>query len=249
MNGMKRGLDVLDVVAERGPMTVDAIADAVALPLSTTYRYVRTLSTLGYLRGSAGQYDVGIAMLGLLRRADTTAALSRHALPLLVELTLRVEEAVLLTVPVGWTAKCVASVEPRRPVRLSDRRGIALPLHAGASARPLLAHLPGRVVEEYLRFIGSAAGGRDPVELRRQLAEIRRTGVCVTVGELDDGIGIGVPVFTDREVAACLSVAGHRTRFPGPRIREAVTLLRHTADAVERTWSGASPAALAATDG
>jgi DNA-binding IclR family transcriptional regulator len=245
MNGMKRGFDILDVVAERGPLTVEVIADAVALPLSTTYRYVRMLSTLGYLRGHAGRYDLGLAMLGLLRRADVDAAMGRLASPLLLDLTLQVEETVLLTVPVGWTARCVESVEPRRPVRLSYRRGVALPLHAGASAKPLLAYMPGRTVEEYLRYV-ALSGGKGLAELRRQLAEIRRTGICVTFGELDhDSIGIGVPVFTDGQVAACLSIAGHRTRFPGPRIREAATLLRRKANAVERMWSESAPVALA----
>ena len=82
MSGMKRGLEILDAVAERGPMTVEAIADAVALPLSTTYRYIRTLRALDYLTASGSRYDVGPGMLGMLRRADTGAVLGRLALPL-----------------------------------------------------------------------------------------------------------------------------------------------------------------------
>lgn len=244
MSGMKRGLQILDAVAERGPMTVESIAEAVALPLSTTYRYVGTLRTLGYLTASSGRYDVGTAMLGMLRRGSVEAVMGRLASPLLVDLAVQTGETVMLTVPIGWTATCVESVEPRRPVRLSYRRGVALPLHAGASAKPLLAHMPGRLVEEYLRFVaptGLPPGARTWDGLHRQLNEIRRTGVCVTLGEMDpDSIGIGVPVFTEQQVSACLSLAGHRSRFPGRRIRETSELLRSTADAVERVWTGDS---------
>jgi DNA-binding IclR family transcriptional regulator len=242
MSGMKRGLQILDAVAERGPLPVDGIAEAVGLPLSTTYRYVGTLRSLGYLAATGGRYDVGTAMLGLLRRGSVEAAMGRLASPTLVDLAVQTGEVVLLTVPIGWTATCVESVEPRRPVRLSNRRGVALPLHVGAAAKPLLAHLPGRAVEDYLRFIapsGLRPGAHGWDSLHRQLAEIRRTGVCVTLGELDPGsIGIGVPVFTEQQLAACVSLAGPRSRFPGRRIREASELLRSAAEAVERAWTG-----------
>ncbi len=126
-------------------------------------------------------------------------------------------------------------------MRLSYRRGLALPLHVGASGKPLLAHLPARTVADYLRFVARnqpapGAGGRQALD--RQLAEIRRTGVCVTVGELEpDSIGLGVPVFTDRRIAGCLSLAGHRSRFPSDRIRAVSKQLQRAGDAVERAWA------------
>ncbi len=139
-------------------------------------------------------------------------------------------ETALLTVPVGWTAMCVESVEPRRPVRLSYRRGVALPMHAGASGKPLLAHLPGLQVQEYLRASGLTRFTTRSFtvdDLYRQLDQVRRTGVCVTVGELDpDQIGIGVPVRWDGQVAACLSVAGPRVELSRERVGQTVDLLR-----------------------
>jgi DNA-binding IclR family transcriptional regulator len=244
VNHVKRSLEILDVVAGRGPMTVEEIAAVTGLPLSTTYRYLRTLRGMGYLAPQDGAWDVGGELLGLLRRADLPAVLGRTAAPVLTDLAVRTEETVLLTVPDGWTARCVESVPPRRPVRLSYRRGVSLPLHAGASAKPLLAHLPGRTVDEYLRSVTLGGGNRDWTALRRQLAEIRATGVCVTHAELDpDSVGIGVPVFLDRQVVACVSLAGHRTRFPGARLRETADLLRAAAGTIERTWTrGTAPA-------
>jgi IclR family acetate operon transcriptional repressor len=103
MIGIERGLQVLGVVAERGPPTVDAIADTVGLPLSTAYRYVGTLYLLGYLSSAGGWYDVGARTLGLLRHSNVKAVLGRLATPILVDLAERTEETVLLTVPVGWT--------------------------------------------------------------------------------------------------------------------------------------------------
>jgi DNA-binding IclR family transcriptional regulator len=247
MGAIQRSMQILDAVAARGPMTVEMIAGAVDLPLSTTYRYVASLRTLGYLTPSGAGYDIGLAMLDLLR-VGVDAVLGRMAAPLMADLAIRTGDTVLLTVPVGWTASCVESIEPRRPAQLSYRRGVSLPLHAGASGKPLLAHLPGRTVQDYLRFL-APPGRRGWEGLESQLTEIRRTGISVTFGEIDpNSIGIGVPVFTDRQVTACLSVAGHRSRFPGKRIRESSELLRITADAIERAWT-ASPRSIPAAAG
>jgi DNA-binding IclR family transcriptional regulator len=97
------------------------------------------------------------------------------------------------------------------------------------------------MVEEYKRFVSAGTPrSRTWLGLEHQLAEIRRTGVCVTTGELDpDSIGIGVPVFTDQQVAACLSLAGPRTRFPVRRVRETAALLRSAANDLEERWTGA----------
>jgi DNA-binding IclR family transcriptional regulator len=239
MTGLERGLQVLGVAAEHGPLTVDAIADLVGLPVSTAYRYVAILRSLGYLSRADGRYDVGARTLGLLRRGNVEAAMGRLATPMLVDLAERTGETVLLTVPVGWTATCVASANPGGRVRPVHRPGAVAPLHIGASAKPLLAHLPDRIVGDYLRFIApTSAPGTGPEGLRRQLAEIRRTGVCVTVGEPEpDGLGIGVPVFSARRIAGCLSVTGHRSHFPGKQIMAAGRQLRQSAEAVERAWA------------
>jgi DNA-binding IclR family transcriptional regulator len=238
---MRRGLEILTVVCERGPVTAEKLAASVGIPLSTVYRYVGMLRSLGYLDLVDGHFDLGVRMLDLVRRTDVNKVLARLAFPLLVELVGRIGETALLTVPAGWAAICIESVEPRRPGRLSYRRGAALPLHAGASAKPLLAHLPGSALQEYLRYGGLTrftTGVASAETLYRQLDQIRQTGVCVTVGEVDpDSVGIGVPVFVDDHVAACLSVAGPRSRLPDYTIREAASVLRTMAIRLSKRWA------------
>lgn len=250
MSTLGRGLTVLAAVCEHGPANAEQLAASAGMPLSTLYRYVAMLRSLGYLDLVDGSFDLGARMLELLRRTDGNQVLARLAFPVLAEVAGRIGETALLTVPVGWAAICVESAQPHRPgppggdKQLSYRRGVALPLHAGASAKPLLAHLPAIAVREYLgngglaRFAAAVPDVPDVPALYRQLDQIRRTGVCVTVDEVDPGsVGIGVPVWWDAQVVACLSVAGPRTRLPDYTIREAVEVLRTMADRLSRRWS------------
>lgn len=74
-----RVMDLVHLVAERGPMTVYALAAATERPLSSTYRYVDTLRRAGYLEraaraGAAPRYELGPRAWQLLDalRARTT---------------------------------------------------------------------------------------------------------------------------------------------------------------------------------
>lgn len=242
MSTMERGLKVLATVCEQGPLTAEQLAVAADVPLSTVYRYVTVLRSLGYLDQVDGHLDLGVRTLELIRRTDPNQVLARLAFPILTEVASRVGETAILTVPVGWAAICIETVAPRRPQPVSYRRGVALPLHAGASAKPLLAHLPGGALQEYLGNGGLARFATavpNLPTLYRQLDQIRRTGVCVTVGELDpDSVGVGVPVWWDTQVAACLSIAGPRNRLPDYTVREVAGVLGTMAERLSRRWTG-----------
>jgi DNA-binding IclR family transcriptional regulator len=224
MTALDRGLAILDYVSAHGPTTAETIADGIGLPLSTTYRYLNLLRGQNYLADYEGHYDLGTRMLRLLRGGALNRCLAALAGPTMFELVAQVGETALLTVRDGWSATCIERVEPHRAVRLSFRRNVSLALHLGASAKPLLACMGPRFIDEYL---GSREPQSDTEQVRAQLAAIRRDGIAISCGELDrDAVAIGVPVFWDDEVAACLSVAGPQVRLNGRRLREAEALVR-----------------------
>ena len=227
MPALERGLDILAFVGTHGPTTAETISRDLDLPLSTVYRYMNALRDKGYLAPYDGLYDLGPNMMHLLHPSVMHRCLAHLANPVMSSLVVRIRETVLLTVLNGDSATCIEAIEPHRPVRLSFRRGVSLPLHAGASAKPLLAYMPGHLIEEYLlQHKPVGADGNDAERIRAQLRTIRRRGMSVTQGELDSGaLAIGVPIFWNREVAACLSVAGPRSRLPERKVREATALV------------------------
>ncbi|HEY2207596.1 MAG TPA: helix-turn-helix domain-containing protein, partial [Pseudonocardia sp.] len=54
-----RGLAIVEALVDRGSLRVEELAEVVDMPLSSVYRYVRTLREHGYLDEVAGAYSVG----------------------------------------------------------------------------------------------------------------------------------------------------------------------------------------------
>lgn len=216
MSSLERGLDVLLAVSEAAPCTVDEVARAVNLPLSTAYRYVKILRNLGYLEEDEYGVRGGRRLLQMALRTDSNRSLAQVADPVMQELIEVTGGSALLSVRVGMMALCIHTVQPRRHIRLSYELSTPQPLHAGASGKPLLAYAPPTLVEEIIasRLTTYTPATPDAVHLRRQLEMIRSTGYCLTVGELDEHVAaVGVPVFMGRTMLAALSVAGPVDRF------------------------------------
>src|SRR5690606_10048010 len=96
---------------------------------------------------------------------------------------------------------------------VSYERGRLMPLFHGAPSKTILAQLPSRrlanIVADVQAEQPNAGAAPDLDELRQELRQIRRSGYCITRGEVDRGIvGVAVPLQTTRRgVAASLSVA------------------------------------------
>jgi len=222
---LERGLNILSTLAEHGGARVDTLAADLDLPLSTTYRYMRTLVRAGYLDEVDGTYVPGGRLLRLARLSDRHDHLVRLAKPSLRRLAEATQETVLFTVRAGTLALCLDRVESLRPVRLSFDVGALRPLHAGASAKILLAFAPDAVVAEILHGRLESFTPRTPTAetLPGQLLQIRGARQAVTYGELDPhAVGLAVPVLLRDGVVYALSVAGPASRLTRPAVRAAL---------------------------
>ena len=227
MTSLERGLDILSHIAINGPTTADSIAEASGLPLSTTYRYIMSLRKGGYIADYEGHFDLGLRTLRMLRPQALQRCLAAISSPVMFDLVKKTDETTLLTVRDGWSATCIELAEPRRAVRFSFRRGVSLSLHKGASAKPLLANMDAGFIRRYLDARVGWDEGQDPSATWDELADVRAKGLAVTVSELDPGaLGVGVPVFWDGEIAACISVIGPSSRMPERRLRDIVGHVR-----------------------
>jgi hypothetical protein len=138
--------------------------------------------------------------------------------PILDELALTTRENALLVVREDLHSVCIAMRESPQPLRLFAQVGRHVPLHAGGAPKVLLAFAPEEVrraiVEGPLEgFTSTSITDRD--KLARTLAEIRRAGFTLSIGELDpDVFSMAAPVrdFTG-DVVAALSVAGPLSRL------------------------------------
>src|SRR5690606_28351397 len=124
-----------------------SLASRVGVPLSTTYRYLRSLRERGFVRETEGRYEPGPAALALLGRDTTQTRLAALAPLVLDGLVAELGETSLMLVRTGVQALCVARSDPDKDLRYWFGINELLPLHAGAGQRVLLAAAPDAVIE------------------------------------------------------------------------------------------------------
>jgi len=218
-------------------LSAQQIADGLKMSRSATYRYLQSLRSQGLLEEDAtrGLYRLGPRVLELARVARKGLGVSEVALPVMERLAATVDEAVLLTRRSANQVVCIERVESQHPVRLSYERGHVLPLHAGASAKVLLAFAPPGEVEALLegaaleQFTDSTV--TDPDLLLAELVDIRTRGFAFSDGEVDAGVrGVAAPILgSDGRVIAGLSVAGPAFRLSDDRVPQVVEAAREAA--------------------
>jgi DNA-binding IclR family transcriptional regulator len=211
---------VLAVLSAFGPahpsLTLSEISRRSGLTLTTAHRLVGELRDWGGLeRGADGRYTIGLRLLELGSLAPQGLQLRELALPYLDDLHVATRANIHLAVRDGRDVVYVESLRARGAVQVLSRLGGRWPLHATGTGQVLLAFTAGSVQDELIsgplrRFTADTI--TDPVELRRVLGEVRRTGVAVTENQLTPGaLAIAVPVRGPRdEVVAALGVTVER---------------------------------------
>jgi IclR family transcriptional regulator, acetate operon repressor len=177
-------LRVLEEVAARQPIGVGELARVLDLPKSSVQRALVTLNTAGWIRQASGEvtrWVMTTKALAVGGRASGDLGLRDAAVPIMEDLRRRTEETIHLTVPQERSVVLIERLETSKPVRISMSLGHALPLHASANGKAVLANSGSEVIgrllaDELPRYTDTTItdpdarrAGRDPdTEVRRQ---------------------------------------------------------------------------------
>jgi DNA-binding IclR family transcriptional regulator len=236
-----RGLNVLVIVAESGEARADEVAAELGLPVSTVYRYLRTLRDMDLVEERDSSYLPGWRLLRLAGLDAVRTRLVQFSHPVLREISRSTGETSVLTVRAGTRAVCLRQVEARREQQLAFRIGQMLPLYAGAGQRLLLAYAPSDVIRRVLDEPRHQLTRRTPPSeaILRELPEIRRAGYLITRGEMSEGaVAVAVPVLAGGEVVCSLAATGLESRCGDAWLTSARTALsaagQRLSEALER---------------
>ena len=230
-----RGLRVLLTIADRGELRADELSALLDTPISTIYRYLRTLAEFGFIDRDGAGYRLGPRLI-IGQGANVTAEeLKRTSDPALRLLADETGETAVIVRRVGLTAVCLHEVPSRNALRVSLAPDAALPLDRGALGKVLLAFAPPEIVDEVLAAEDSAAEpgserrhrpGPDAADgLREELAEIVESERARSVGEVVPGaVFAAVPVFREDGIVAAVGVIGPEQRC-GPAWQKRVDRL------------------------
>lgn len=201
---VERALDILEYLEVcEGRPTLTQILSRLDLPRASTHRLLATLKARGYIEqnGARGGFGLGARVLGIAARAQANLDVTRAAQIPMQQLAEATGESCQLSVRSGGRALCIARVaSPLHPeVSLLGRVGSAFPLHAVAVGKALLAFAPLSEQAAYLEGDLKAFTPHTqtaPESLRRELDEIRRTGIARDEQEYKLGLrAIATPIF------------------------------------------------------
>jgi DNA-binding IclR family transcriptional regulator len=233
-----RVLSVLDAFGPRHRvLSLSDIARRAGLTLPTAHRLVNELVRFGALeRDADGHYTVGLRLLELSALAPRGLELREAAFPYLDDLHQSTRGNVHLGVRDGVEVVYIETMRVRARHPISSKVGDRWPLHVSGMGLVLLAHADAQLQERVLRsplarFTPLTVV--DPAELRRRLAEIRRTGVAVALGQITlPDLAVAVPVRgPDDDVVAAISVVVEAERA---RPRELADALKRVSRAITR---------------
>jgi IclR family acetate operon transcriptional repressor len=213
-----RVMDILDLLqhSPNGRSLLE-VSEAAGLPRSSTYRYLSTLETRGYVQrdGASGPYRFGLAFLPSHgRHLEVLAARAR---PVMEELRDRLGETINLGVLDGNRVVYLEILESNKAVRLAARRGDRDPLHSTALGKAIASRIGRDEVVAILAAEGmpkrTSKTITDEARYLSELDKIRAQGFALDLGENEeDGRCVAVPLANSRVLAA-ISLSA-----PAPRL-------------------------------
>ncbi|QEE60371.1 IclR family transcriptional regulator [Salinibacterium sp. dk2585] len=215
MSSAENALLVIQLMSQRGQLSVREVANELAVADSTAHRLLAACRRLGFVRQEAvgGAYFAGPALHEMALAASGAPRL-REASGVLAQQAARdLGETVSIAILEGRQCRFVESFEGNRAIRVSSLLGQLLPAHACSAGRAILARLssddvarrfPTRTLEKRTDRTIS-----DWTAFTAELDRTRKRGWAVEFGELEAGIASVSHVLTDStgqpKAAMCVS--------------------------------------------
>jgi DNA-binding IclR family transcriptional regulator len=239
-----RGLRLLLVVADRGEVRADELATALAMPVSTVYRYLRTLAEFGLLDRKQGRYRLDARLHIETGPVVTSERLARASGPVLSDVARWSGETAVVMRRVGTAAVRLDQVEAAAPLRVSLDADAQTPLAAGAFGLVLLAYAPPGVLDELLAEPqGSTEAPLDPEVLRGRLRHVAREGWAVSSDEPVKGsVAVAVPILMADGIVGALGILGPAFRCDHAWLARARVRLPRAARSIARRLARGSAA-------
>lgn len=203
IKALSSGLRLLECFRRSGEgRTLMDFARELGWTKTSTFRYLTTLSVLGYveLDERTRRYRPTVKVLNLGYAALSALTFPELALPFLERLSLKFGESTNMAVLDGTDVVYVARIGSRRILATNLHVGSRLPVHCTSMGKVLLAYLGDAERAELLKKIvftpSTPKTITGPEKLLRVMEQVRRQGYAVNNQELAIGLwSCSAPVF------------------------------------------------------
>jgi DNA-binding IclR family transcriptional regulator len=231
MTSLDRGLRVLQLVRDGGPVRVADVAQELEISRPSAHRLLRALVARDFLRqNESRRYIAAEALLAPPVKSNIGGRLRRAAIPHLAWLAEQTGHSAYLQIRVGPDVRFLASVTVEGGTR--DRTGLVTPAHVTSGGRAALAELDLDRLRELYR--GTKVSSLDG--LRAALEAARRRGYA-TVQRSDEhltAVGVAIEGDTLPHGHAAITVSIPSEGAVSADIDSLVPCLREAADRVVR---------------
>lgn len=222
VQSVARTFALMEAVASEDELGLVELADRTGLQPSTAHRLLSTLIECGYVVKSSrsSRYRLSYKLIelagGAEQRIERLRSVVRPQLRALSELS---DETATLVVLDRFTTVYVDQVQSSRPVSISTEIGRAVPAHANAAGKAMLAFLPEPAIDELCAHGPLSELTSHTItscdELRKELERVRERGYAVDTEEHEEGVVcVAAPVFGHAgAVHAAASVMGPASRM------------------------------------
>ena len=214
-----RTFDVLEALASADDLGLVELAGLTGLHPSTAHRLLQTLVARGYVTQHPGSkryllsYKISELSDAVTKRHQHLRAVARPHLEMIVKTT---GESANLSVLEPPNLVYVDQVEGLRSVRMFARRGVAVPAHATAAGKAMLAwaepDVVSRLAESLVQLTPHTISTHEA--LRRELARVRASGSAMDKEEQEVGVGcVAAAIVRAGSAVAAISVSAPMTRI------------------------------------
>ena len=232
---------ILEELAANGALSLHDVTQRTAMSKSTVFRILTTLNQLGYVvRDSTRSYYISHAIGNLVSTGAHTDAIRRTALPHMLELRDLYGETVNLGQLELEKVTYVEVVPSEYALRLHERPGATVSIHASALGKVILAFSDPE-------FAATMLQTRDlppltpntitaPEQLMGELKRIRERGFALDKGETSLlATCVAVPILdAEHHAIAALSISGPSSRFSPRKDSPVVASLLHASAEISK---------------
>lgn len=225
----ERLFQVIEILAENGPMGIMELSNSLCFHKSTTHRLVASLQYMGYIRQDEDSLKYGLSLrfleIGSQILEQTSMASLVH--PSLKKLSEQTGETIHLVRREGTEAVYIDKVESNvSSIRMVSRVGSRIPLYCSGVGKALLAEL----ADEDIREIWEASEIRQFTpntittfeDLMARIEQVRVNGYAVDDEENEEGVRCVAVSLKDyhRKPVHALSISAPVGRMTEERMHE-----------------------------
>lgn len=248
MSGTRRTVQILDLLARRGPLGVRAVAKELKLPLGSVHRILLDLAEESVVdRTADGDWDIAHRLFEITGRQLDRIQWPRLIRPFAEKIAEATRETVNVSALSGGFGICIDKVRGNEGMQLDAPIGSRGPLYCGGAGKAMLAMSEAEQERIFAAPLVPLTPHTitDHKVLRREISIIRGRGYSLDNDEVVVGVHcVGMPIL-DRNghPVGAVSISGPAPKRPGPELDALVAMLAPACGQVSRKlgYTGAWP--------